>query len=404
MNVSFITWDGPDQNYMESLFFPIFERAGGADLEFSTLQFTWGNQKVRQSVRRAGRRMGIDYEARSVLRRPLKPATALMLARGVFSVVRHARRHNTDVLMPKQIMPAAMCVAAKKFLPGVRLLFDTDGFMADERVDFGGWDREGKVYRLFRAMEAKACREADAVATRTERGKAIIIDRVGPDLDPDRVFAIPNGKDPDEFHPGAADSRMETRQREGIPEDAPWIVYAGSLGPQYHPESIFQLFEEISTSRPDTRMTVLTGHKEKATEIRAQRDIDSSRVDIKRVHPDRVPAFLAAADMGVAFRTPTFSQQGVCPIKIAEYLLCGLPVVCTAGVGDIDDQIDDKVGLVLNAEQLSTTGIKRAAEWFVDDVLEAREQYRSACRQRGLAHFDVERSARLLRDAIRACE
>ena len=400
MNVSFITWDGPDQNYMESLFFPIFERAQGDELEFSVLQFTWGPDEQRDSIRDAARQMGIGYESKTVMRRPLKPATAAMMLRGAYDVVRHVRRCGTDILMPKQIMPAAMCMMAQPFLGDVKLVFDTDGFMADERVEFGGWDRDGAVYRLFRAIEARAAREADVVTTRTERGKQIIVERAGAELDSGRVYAIPNGKDADEFSPATTEERRQTRQREGVGADVPWIVYAGSLGPQYHPESIFELFEAVSTMRPQTQMTVLTGHEEVAEAIRDERDLDAGRIDIKRVHPQRVPDFLAAADLGVAFRSPTFSQRGVCPIKVAEYLLCGLPVVCTAGVGDIDDQIDDQVGMVLDVDELDKTGLEAVATRFVEEILPARRDYREACRQRGLEHFDVERSARLLREAL----
>src|SRR4029453_17308818 len=56
-------------------------------------------------------------------------------------------------------------------------------------------------------------------------------------------------------------------------------------------------------------------------------------------HAD-VPAYLSAADAGIAFIRPSFSKRSSSPTKYAEYLACGLPIVATGGVGDVDDLIE----------------------------------------------------------------
>ncbi len=58
---------------------------------------------------------------------------------------------------------------------------------------------------------------------------------------------------------------------------------------------------------------------------------------MKSVKSDEVPFYLNAADVAFALRQPTFSMQGVAPIKLGEYLLCGLPVIASKGIGDTDD-------------------------------------------------------------------
>jgi glycosyltransferase involved in cell wall biosynthesis len=57
---------------------------------------------------------------------------------------------------------------------------------------------------------------------------------------------------------------------------------------------------------------------------------------------------LCAADAGIAFYKPTFSRLATSPVKLAEYLACGLPVIINAGVGDSDDFISaQKLGVVV---------------------------------------------------------
>jgi glycosyltransferase involved in cell wall biosynthesis len=67
------------------------------------------------------------------------------------------------------------------------------------------------------------------------------------------------------------------------------------------------------------------------------------------VAPAEVSAYLSAADAGIAFYKPTFSRQATSPVKVSEYLACGLPVIINAGVGDSDTFVSDqRVGAVVS--------------------------------------------------------
>jgi len=39
---------------------------------------------------------------------------------------------------------------------------------------------------------------------------------------------------------------------------------------------------------------------------------------------------------GIAFYRPGISRLGTSPVKVSEYLSCGLPVIINAGIGDTD--------------------------------------------------------------------
>lgn len=397
-SVAFITWDGPEQNYMESLFLPFFNAAQEEALAFHVLQFSWGPDALFESIKSAANSYGIPYDHYDVWRKPLHPATAAMIARGAAKIVKYVRSNQIEILMPRSTIPAAMALLARRFLPDIKIFFDADGFMADERIDFGDWASTGIPYRVFREIEAQMVRTADGVMVRTHAAREILLHRAGAGVDPSKIFVIPNGKDSNQFSPMDDRARSQTRQQLGVPEKAPWVVYAGSLGPQYFPEYIFQLFGLIQKARQDTRLQILTGQEDVAKSLLAQTNIPSESVDIRRVHPDEIPAYLAAADLGLAFRQSSYSQRGVCPIKVSEYLLCGLPVVATSGVGDIETQLDSTVGFVL--DDISEDTLIQVAEGFVNDILPNRELYREACRARGMEHFDLQKCAKQFQSAI----
>jgi glycosyltransferase involved in cell wall biosynthesis len=71
-----------------------------------------------------------------------------------------------------------------------------------------------------------------------------------------------------------------------------------------------------------------------------QRIISESGIDmadycLQTAPPKEMPDLLGAADIGILFRKDdTHTKMIPSPIKFAEYLSCGLPIVINPGVGD----------------------------------------------------------------------
>jgi glycosyltransferase involved in cell wall biosynthesis len=106
---------------------------------------------------------------------------------------------------------------------------------------------------------------------------------------------------------------------------------------------------------------------------------------------------LAAADVGLAFRATDFSTQAIAPIKLGEYLLCGLPVIGTAHIGDTAPAISG--GVFYDA---STRSISDAAAWVEDTVLAERERLGTIARMVGLDRFSLRRSVEDYYAAVRS--
>src|SRR5689334_22273616 len=110
--VLFVTWDGPQVSYLESLFVPIFERLGGLGVHFDVLQFRWGEPALTIRAMRRCRDAGIGYRA-VIVRRGLPViapfATALLGSRDVRSAVKD---FGSDILMPRSLLPAIAVLAA----------------------------------------------------------------------------------------------------------------------------------------------------------------------------------------------------------------------------------------------------------------------------------------------------
>jgi len=400
MNVLFVTWDGPQVSYLEGLFLPIFRRLAEHGWAFHVLQFSWGDiQRLEQSSQ-ACAECGIPYRSVRVWRKPVSLGSLLTAIKGVRDVRRAVRDWNIDILMPRSTLPALTCMRAARGRR-VRVIFDADGLPLDERVDFGGMVSTGLTYRLLRDIEAQALRRADVVLTRTARAAEVLLARAGAGTSRIRFYQVRNGRDGDLFTPIGQDDKREARERLGIAADAPLLVYAGSLGEQYCLPDMLALFERILAHRADARFLILTGSPDFVSEEVERYQGLKDKIVIRSVPPHEVSAYLASADLGIALRRMTFSMQAVAPIKLGEYLLCGLPVVATAGVGDTSG-ISKEVGFLLDEPDASL--LDRAAMWFTNEVLPQRNRFRSRCREAGLANYSLESSVDSYRRALESID
>lgn len=392
MKLLYVTWDGPGQNYLDSLFFPLFARLRTAfDVETHVLQFSWDVDRFRSETLRSAARWGVGYEVHEVPRRPLQLATGLAITTGAFQLARAARRFAPDVVMPRSHIPGAMALLATPALGASKLVWDSDGLMPDERLDFGGWRRGGANHRLFTAIEQGLLRRSARVLTRTDRAKAVFVERA-PSLDPLHVHAVPNGKDDSLFRPATDAERAERRRSLGLNPETPLLIYVGSIGPQYRPEAMAKVFAAVHRRRSDAHFLILSGASEPVTRALTSERVPSTAWTARRVPAEEVPHWVRAADAGLSFREPSLSMRAVCPLKVAEYLLSGVPVLANAGVGDLDVQLaQSEAGAIV--PDFEPASLESLASALTERILPRRTQFRDEARRLGLAQFSLATSA-----------
>jgi len=390
--VLFVTWDGPQVSYLESLFVPIFERLQALDVHFDVLQFRWGDPALTIRAARRCREAGIGYRAAVVPRGipVLGPFVAAFL--GAREVRNAARDFKSDLVMPRSLLPALAVLAAggSRFRP---IIYDADGLEADERVDFRGLSRASPVYRLLRMIERRAVRGATSVLVRTREAADVLAQRAS--VDRERFHVVTNGRDPSVFRPPSAEERRLARSELGFPPQAPVLVYSGSIGPQYRLDKVAEMITAVRQRSPEARLLVLTADPAEAIDVLERHLAETGEmITVLSVQPERVPFFLGAADAGLSFRSDAFSTRAIAPVKLGEYLLCGLPVIGSAGAA----------ATVLDPDIFfpDTAPADAAADWLLGMVVPNREALSRRARQCGLEHFSLDASVREYAQAIGA--
>lgn len=397
MPALFVTWDGPTSNYLESLYFPVFSRLTKAP---SVLQFTFAGREATRRTELEALRQGVDYLPVAVPHfRPLAASAVAAVAVGATKVAWEVWSQRIDVLVVRSIIPAMMVLLARRLLPQkLKLVYDADGLAQDEKVEFEGWKDRSTNYRVWRRAESAIIEIADLVLTRTKQAQEILSLRSG--VSPAKIEVIPNGSDELRFQPKNADRIGRIRANIGLSMHIPLIVYCGSMGAQYRPDLMLDFLSSLKLAAGKAHMLVLTGGGAQFQALARLRPALASDITVMRASPTEVPDFLAAADVGLSLREPSFSQRAVCPIKVGEYLLSGTPVVANRGVGDLDSKLAGSKAAKLLPE-LTTEQLEQAAAWVSRCVMPQRKRLNVEARALGEAHFGL----RAMRDGYeRACK
>ncbi len=380
--ILFITWDSPDTSYLEGLFLPIFQRLRAHGYQFHVLQFTWGNG-ARQIDREARcRSAGIPYRRVTIARHPRAAGSLLTALLGARHIRKAAHDWHIDTLMPRSLMPAlAVLRISRTERTKYSIVFDADGLAVDERVDFDGLSSHGMRYRFLRDIEAEMLRCADVVVTRTEAARTILQARAGAGMQPNRYHLVSNGIDPEPFTTAFNEHSRGEKQTFDL-------CYCGSLGTQYRLADMLVVAQTLREKIEGFRFNIFTrSHVELSNELTLKGLSDAEWIVTRALSPEQVPTTLSQCDVGIALRLPLFSTQAVLPIKLGEYLLSGLPIVGTPGVG--------------NSEVLQHEGVFHSAEcgsldamvnWVCDVVRPQRSSLRQKCHTVGLRYYSVSQA------------
>lgn len=403
--VLYISYNGMLDPLGQSQVIPYLRELSSEGVRFTLLSFERAAQGAAgaahcEKLRRELAAHGIDWHWLRYHQRPSLPATLYDVMAGVRYAQRLVRRKRIEMVHARSHIPATIALMLKKRFD-LKMIFDVRGLMAEEYVDALHW-REGSVpFRLTKTMERRALRASDGVVTLTERIWPIIKDWDGLRGRTVAHEVIPCCADLElfRFDPQA----REGRRAELSLQDRFVLVYSGSIGGWYLTDRMTDFFVELLRRRDDAHFLWLTlGQRELIDNLMRERGIGSERYTVRAAASADVPSYLSASDAGVAFYKPGFSKLATSPVKVTEYLACGLPFIINAGIGDADALVRrESVGALVN--DFNAGEYVRAAREIMEllsDVEAARRHAREvACKLFDVRSVGLERYARLY-DAI----
>lgn len=319
--------------------------------------------------------LGIGWEALTYHRWPPVVSTIRDVMAGVRTLRAVAARRPPDIVHVRSDVPALIALLARRWTGG-KLLFDIRGFWADERVEGGLWAPGGRLYRLARRCEERFYAAAAGVVTLTEASLPQI--QRWSESRP-VVKVIPTCVDLERFV-------LQPRRAEG-----PRAVWSGSIGTWYRFDLAARVADALAMP-----LTVISRQAELAVA-----ELGGYPASVFSLRPEQMPAELHTGDVGLCLIKSSFAKTASAPTRFAEYLACGMPVIVTPGVGDLEAIVErHRVGVVLRGEDQAA--IHAAAVALRD--LASDTSVPGRCRQLAEDRFDVRVGARAYLELYRSLE
>lgn len=351
--VLYISYNGMLDPLGQSQVLPYLRELSKLGVQFTLLSFerpaafTPEGEAKCEALRQQLTGEGIEWHALRYHQKPSLPATVYDVRQGLGYAKRLVREHKIEMVHARSHIAAAIALQLKRRF-GLKMIFDLRGLMADEYVDANHWRQGGIRYRITKRMERRALAGADGIVTLTEKVWPVIKSW---DVLSDREIiheVIPCCVDLDlfRFDPLAREQR---RAELGI-QNRLVLVYSGSIGGWYLTEEMADFFAALLRKRPDAHFLWLTlGDAEMINGLMSKRSVATKQYTVVHAAPKDVSSYLSAGDAGIAFYKPAFSRMATSPVKIGEYLACGLPLVINAGIGDSDAMVTaEKIGALVS--------------------------------------------------------
>ena len=194
----------------------------------------------------------------------------------------------------------------------------------------------------------------------------------------DKIFDAPVGADIELFNPAVNGARIKLKWN----LTTPVIIYHGQLDLGTYADQLLKSAPAILEHFPTAQVLIVGGGdklpqlKQLANELKISKNV----LFTDYVNQEEIPEYIAAADIAVACFADNEITRGKSPLKIAEYLAMGKPIIASR-VGDIPKMIGN-AGILVNPNDINALaeGINQLLN-NSDKLSELRKQARLRAEQ-----------------------
>lgn len=363
-------------------------KKGGTDISLLTFEANpeknWTNEQIEAAKRRLADE-NIEWDFLKYHKSPSVPATTYDVLCGAYFIWSKMRREKIDVLHARAHVAALMGLLARKFSrkQNPKMIFDIRGFIPEEYTDAGIWKKNGLLYKTVKKIESWIFRKSDAFVLLNEKARDIVFPesaKTGFDKLGRPVEVIPCCVDLERFRETDQNAREEILSKYEL-ANRRIVVYIGSFGGWYMTNETADFFSAAKKLDDSTFALVLTqSDPQMISALLRERGFSEKDFLIKKVLPSEIPNYLSVADIAVSFVKKCYSKQASSPTKIAEYLACRLPIVSSAGIGNLDELLEEnKVGVIVRDfnEQSYQSALNQIGDLSTDEDFQKRS-YKTA--------------------------
>ena len=270
--------------------------------------------------------------------------------------------------------------AGKRF--GIPVVYEVRAFWEDAAVDHGTAKENGLRYKLTRALETYALKNASAVTTICEGLRRDIVAR---GIAADKVTVIPNAVDIDKFAVGGV-ADLALKQTLGL-QDMRLIGFIGSFYAYEGLDVLLRAVPAMLDRLPDLRVLLVGGGPQDAQlrQLAKELGIADKVVFTGRVPHEQVQQYYDLLDVLVYPRLSMRLTDLVTPLKPLEAMAQGRVLAASDVGGHLELIEHGKTGVLFKADDPQSLAKN------VGDLLAAQDQW-PALRANGRRFVETERN------------
>lgn len=187
-----------------------------------------------------------------------------------------------------------------------------------------------------------------------------------------KISVLPNAVDTDRHRP-FPESLRPIRASLGLDTDAPVLIFVGRFYRWHDIDTLLHALRLLNNAYPEVKL-IMVGDGNRYEEVQQSvinMDLADKIIFTGRVANDRIPHFIGAADIAVAPYPQTQDDFWGSPMKLFEYMSCGIAVVAS-DAGQIGEIIEDGVNGMLVPSGDAEALAKTLARLITDKNLRAR--------------------------------
>lgn len=365
---------------------PLMEIARCLDLDIDLLALerhaTWERQGRLETLRRelGTQRVRLHVFLHYGNRHPL---TYLNLVRMLLTLGSLLIGNGRRKVMVRNFHSAFLVIPFHLLFRRNKLLLDLRGAFVQELVLRGAVREGGILHRALAWMERQSFRFSDHILCVSERLVRYVTQTLGRER---ATSVVPCCVDAGFFDLDPARQREIAHSLGLVGKFV--VVYAGSLTSWNLLGPMLDAFAIIRQKQPDAHFLFMTPSMEQARDAFRERGFPDECCTVTSVPHQEIKDYIALGDVALLLREDNLVNRVASPVKLGEYLTCGVPVLVTPCVGDLSDLVvQHRVGLAVDLDEGT---FAEKLERFISEVRSSREYYRRRCRELGGSYFRRE--------------
>ena len=234
--------------------------------------------------------------------------------------------YNDKFVICRGIFSANLVLISKR--KKCKIIYDGRGAINAEQIEYGVYNNTGLENKIYK-LEKRAVLETDyriSIST-----KLVNYWKKEYNFKSDNYVVIPSSSN------NAIKLFKIKRCDFQIEKNDILVVFSGSLSKWHSFNIMIAHFESFLEKNSDVKILILS---KKNNQITALINKYPKRIINKWVSPEKVLDLLTVADYGYVYRESSVTNQVASPVKIAEYLSCGLKIIISKNLGDYSEMIE----------------------------------------------------------------